>query len=153
MTLQLNRDSREISRTPYVAGQRPLERDCVSLLALEGQRSVEGFERIIGRAGHGDLEGEGREHSGAGYVLAVQGDLDGLAQGLGAPGDAEQGIALKGEVPQGQGTGLALLKEGSVGQETDAEGEGVGGFGFILVPGGRIQLLWPPMGASFTVTE
>ena len=112
MTLQLNRDSREISRTPYVAGQRPLERDCVSLLALEGQRSVEGFERIIGRAGHGDLEGEGREHSGAGHVLAVQGDLDGLAQGLGGPGDAEQGIALKGEVPQGQGTGLALLEEG-----------------------------------------
>ena len=94
MTLQLNRDSRAISRTPYVAGQRPLERDCVSLLALEGQRSVEGFERIIGRAGHGDLEGEGREHSGAGYALAVQGDL-----------------------------------------------------------AGRIQLLWPPMGASFTVTE
>ena len=127
MTLQLNRDSREISRTPYVAGQRPLERDCVSLLALEGQRSVEGFERIIGRAGHGDLEGEGRERGGAGYVLAVQGDLDGLAQGLGGPGDAEQGIAQKGKV-------LA----GSV---------------LVSSQAGRIQLLWPPMGASFTVTE
>ena len=153
MTLQLNRDSRAISRTPYVADQRPLERDCVSLLALEGQRPVEGFERIIGRAGHGDLEGEGRERGGAGHVLAVQGDLDGLAQGLGGPGDAEQGIALKGEVPQGQGAGLPPLKEGASDKKRMRKGKVLAGSVLVSSQAGRIQLLWPPMGASFTVTE
>ena len=152
MTLQLNRDSRAISRTPHVAGQRPLERDCVSLLALEGQRSVEGFERIIGRAGHGDLEGEGRERGGAGYVLAVQGDLDGLAQGLGGPGDAEQGIALKGEVPQGQGEVWPCSKKGASDRKRMRKGKVLAGSVLSSSQAGKRQLLWPPMGVPLTVT-